>query len=156
MQRLGATDARARQPTVSISDLNTIEEVARSLDRLALPAQVAAVLENRWLQHLLAVSPDRTALPPPGAQARAPPSPQRATHSRPRFPARLAGSTASRLSNWLAHALDELHNGVEPTPDSQAQLAGLMTRLLAFENLVHVRPPTPGSASTGAHQAQLT
>ena len=50
----------APQPSVSISDLNSIEEVARSLDRLALPAQVAAVLDNRWLQHLVAVSPDRT------------------------------------------------------------------------------------------------
>jgi len=42
-----------------VSDLTSIEELAQSLDRLALPAQVAAVLENRWLQHFVAVVPNR-------------------------------------------------------------------------------------------------
>ena len=52
---------------------------------------------------------------------------------------RLEGATTLRLSHWLSHALDELHNGLEPTAETQAQLAQLMLRLLAFTNLVHVR-----------------
>ena len=43
---------------MTVADLKSVEDLAQSLDRLALPAQAAAILDNRWLQHLLAVSSD--------------------------------------------------------------------------------------------------
>jgi hypothetical protein len=117
---------------VALADLTSIDEVARSLDRLALPAQVAAVLDSRWLQHLVAVAPDRT-LGRRGLPLRA--------HG---LTAGVGGwvrigSTVLRLSHWLTHALDELQSGVDHTKDTDAQLAHLMGRLLAFTNLVQAR-----------------
>ena len=44
-----------------------------------------------------------------------------------------------RLSHWLAQALQELHNGVESTPESQAQLANLLARTVALTSLIQVR-----------------
>lgn len=61
-----------------------------------------------------------------------------------------------RLSHWLTHALDELHNGLEPTPETQAQLRMLMQRLLAFGNLIQVRRRAVAAAPCDAWPRSLT
>ncbi|KAI9489715.1 Mis6-domain-containing protein [Zychaea mexicana] len=54
---LPTTTTNSSLPSVTLREINNVVDLAEKLDRLTLPDQMASILDNRLLQHLIACDP---------------------------------------------------------------------------------------------------
>ena len=117
---------------LSVQDLTSLEDLAQNVDRLEFPNQLAAVLDNRMLQHLLSCQAEST------------------VHFLFFFFLLsiflkcfvLSESTILRLGHWVSQTLLELCFRSDQSTEVKRQITQLLDQAIAFSRFMQEELPT--------------